>query len=59
MKNLKNFISKLLIIIIVNIFVLELACFTLIKTNFVPGGLTPMVAFIADENFAVSRKKDT
>ncbi len=56
---MKNFIYKLFIIIIANIFILELISFTLIKINFVPGGLTPMVAFIADENFAVSRKKNT
>ena len=57
MKKIKNLAFKFLSILLINVFILEVLSFILIKINFIPGGLTPMVAFVADENFAVSRKK--
>ena len=59
MKKIKNLAFKFLSILLINVFILEVLSFILIKINFIPGGLTPMVAFVADENFAVSRKKNT
>lgn len=59
MTRIKKFITKVFLILSINILILELLSFFLIKINFIPGGLTPMVAFIADETFAVSRKKNT
>ena len=59
MKKVRNLAFKLLSILLINIFVLEILSFILIKINLIPSGLTPMVAFVADEDFAVSRKKNT
>ena len=59
LRKIYSLIKKIIIIFLINIVVLEFLSLILIKVKFIPGGLTPMVAFIADENFAVKRKKNT